>query len=157
MSAFTTPVTDLPPTQTVWLEHALEYAVVQSWDELMPASDSGLIQIEYQTGDDGSLDFVKIWASTIRGHWNLVCESWIRPLWSHVAGLSFANGYHAVNFAHILRIVTGHEDALSSLPHHHGLTQIYRPSDEERQEAERWTKAAFDHYGAMPMEEHAAA
>lgn len=55
-----TPITDAQPMQTDRLDHALEYAVVQSWDELMPNSTSGLIHIEYQIGDDGSLDFVLI-------------------------------------------------------------------------------------------------
>jgi hypothetical protein len=72
-------------------------------------------------------------------------------------GIELRNWYHSVDFARLLRIVTGHEDALSSLPDHLGLIQIYPPTDEERKEAEQGTKAAFDHYGAMPMEEHVAA
>jgi hypothetical protein len=66
--------------QTDRLDRSLEYAAVQSWDELMPDPASGLIHVEYQTGSDGSLDFGKVWASVCRGHWKLVCEVWMRSL-----------------------------------------------------------------------------
>jgi hypothetical protein len=46
--------------QTIRLDRALEYSVIQSWDELMPDQASGLIHIEYQTGGDGSLDFLTL-------------------------------------------------------------------------------------------------
>jgi hypothetical protein len=47
--------------QTISLDRALEYTVIQGWDELMPDRTSGLIHIEYQTGSDGSTDFLKVW------------------------------------------------------------------------------------------------
>jgi hypothetical protein len=149
-----TPITDTQPMQTDRLDHALESAVIQSWDELMPTSTSGLIQIEYQTGDDGLIEFLMIWASTIRGHWKLVCEFWMRPLWSHATGLRFSNDYHSAAFAHTLDLVMGHENAFSKLPDQHGLTQVYPPTQEERREAERWMSVAFDHLGSVAVEQH---
>jgi hypothetical protein len=145
------------PMQTARLDRTLEYAVVESWDELMPDSTSGLVHIEYQTGPDGSLDFFKIWASTNRGYWNLVCEFWIRPLWSHATGLSFGKGYHFADFARTLELVMGCEDAFSKLPDQRGLIQVSPPTKEERSEAERWMGVAFDHESAIPMEQPVAA
>lgn len=145
-----TPIADTKPMQMERLDHALESAVIQSWDELMPTSTSGLIHIEYQNGNDGSIEFFMIWASTIRGHWKLVCDFWMRPLWSHATGLRFSNDYHSAAFAHALELVMEHESAFSKLPDQHGLIQVYPPTEE----AERWTSAAFDHLSFIPMEQH---
>lgn len=139
------------------LDHALQYAVVQSWDELMPDPASGLIHIEYETGDDGSLDFVKIWASTVRGHWNLVCEFWVRPLWSNATGIRFANDYYSADLARTLEFVIKHADAFAKLPHRPGFLQVSPPTEEERKEAQRWTTVAFNHDGALPEEQDVAA
>lgn len=152
-----TPLTGSQPMQTVRLDRALEYAVIHNWDKLMPDSSSGLVHIEYQTGSDGSLDYFKIWASTIRGHWNLICEFWMKPLWSNAIGLRFGGDYHSVDFAHTLELVMGHEDAFSKLPDHQGLIQIFPPTPAERTEAERWISVAFNHDDAIPMEQPAAA
>lgn len=149
-----TPITDTQAMQRDRLDHALEYAVIQSWDELMPSSPSGLIQIEYQTGGDGSIEFLMIWASSIRGHWKLVCEFWMRPLWSHATGLRFSNDFHSAGFAHALELVMEHESAFSKLPDQHGLIQVYPPTEDERREAERWTSVAFDHLGSVPGEQY---
>lgn len=138
------PQTDLQPMQTAQLENPLKYAVVQSWDELMPNSNTGLIQIDYQTGQDGSLDFFKIWASTIRGHWDLVCEFWMKPLWSHEIGLNFSEGYHSEELARTLKLMMGHEEAFSKLPVPSGLIQISPPTQEERRQADSWTTVAFN-------------
>lgn len=143
--------------QMVRLDRALEYAVIQSWDDLMPESTSGLIHLEYQTGADGSLDFLTILASTIRGHWSLICELWIRPLWSHATGLSFSNGYHSEAFACTLKSVIEHESSFTKLPNPHGLIQIYPPTPEKRSEAKSWRAAAFDDQVSSPKKMDVAA
>ncbi len=152
-----TSIIDPQPMPTARFDRALEYVVIQNWDQLMPDSTSGLIHIEYQTGPGGSLDYLLIWASTVRGYSKLVCEYWMRPLWNHATGLRFHNDYHSVDFAHTLEFVMGHEDAFSKLPDQHGLIQIYPPTQEERKEAGRWTGVAFNHHGSMPVEQHVAA
>jgi hypothetical protein len=146
-----TESTCLQPVKVIRLDRTLECAVVLSWDELMPDSTSGLIHIEYRTGPDSSLDYLKVWSSTITGHWNLVCEYWIRPLWSHAIGLSFGKGYNSADFAHILELVVRHESAFSKLPDRDGLIQIYSPTSDERMEAERWTRETFNQAGSLPI------
>jgi hypothetical protein len=152
-----TPITESKETQTVLLNRLLSSAVVLSWDELMPESTSGLIHIEYQTGDDGSLDFVKIWASTVWGEWKLVCELWMRPLWSHVTGIRFGGNYRSVEFARTLELVVDNENEFLVTPNLRGLVQVYPPNEEERREAERLTLAALSHHGYVPSEKHFAA
>jgi hypothetical protein len=144
-------------TQTIRLDRALENTVIQSWDELMPDSTSGLIHLEYQAGNDGSLEFLRIWASTVRGSWKLICEYWIRPLWSHAVGLRFESDYYSEDLARNLEFVIGRETALSKLPDQIGLIQIYPPTEEKRGEADRWTKQFFGHRNPASMESHTAA
>jgi hypothetical protein len=151
-----TTITGLRTAHTLRFDRTLEYAVVQSWDELMPPSTSGLVQIEYQTGADGSVDFLKIWASTVRGHWSLICEFWMRSLWSHTTGVRFANDYHAADLAHALEFMAEHEVAFSELPGRHGLIQINPPTEEERREAKHWMGVAFKLPLPIPMEPTAA-
>lgn len=129
--------------QTVRLDRSLEYAAVQSWDELMPDPASGLIHIEYQIGGDGSLDFVKVWASVSRGQWKLICEMWMRSLWSHSAGLFFSNGYQPVTFAHAMKFLMEHEGAFSMLPSQNRLLQVFPPTPAERVEAAEWMERIF--------------
>ena len=151
------PTTNSQSLSTSQLDRTLQYAVVRTWDELMPPSTSGSIHIEYQTGADGSLDFLKIFASTIRGYWNLVCECWMRPLWSHSAGLSFGKDYHSAGLAHSLELVMEHKDSFSKVPNRHATLYITTPTEEERGEAKSWTSVAFDHDGSTPIEPLAVA
>jgi len=151
------PVAGSQSMQMAPLERILGYLVVHSWDDLMPESTSGLIHIEYQTANNGSLDFLKVWASTTRGYWSLICELWIRPLWSHATGLLTGDDQRYANFAHTLELVIGQEGAFSKLPDHRGLIQIYPPTQEERKEAERWMGVAFNHHRGMPIEQEIAA
>ena len=137
-----------PTISTSQLDLALEYAVIRSWDDLMPNSASGLIHVEYQTSLDGSLDFFKIWASTLRGYWSLICECWMRPLWSHTTGLRFENDYHSGILARTLEYVMRHEDSFAKLPERHGLIQVYPPTTAQRGEAERWGTETFGDMGS---------
>ncbi len=107
----------------------------------MPASKSGLLHIEYQTRSDGSLDFLFIWASAIRGYWNLVCELWTRPLWSHVAGIRFGDDYHFSDFTNRLNWVIAHENDYAKLPGRRGLIQVYPPSEAEQSRMNRFKNA----------------
>jgi hypothetical protein len=151
------PITGSQTLQRSYLEGRLKSAVVLGWDELMPDSTSGLIHVEYQAADEGSLDFLKIWASTIRGQWKLICEFWMRPLWSHSAGVRFGSEYHSVDFARTLELVLGPADAFSLAPNLRGLVQVSPPTEEERDKAKQLTLSALEHHASMPFDEHVAA
>ena len=152
-----TSLTGSQPMQTARLDRTLEYAVIQSWDELMPESTSGVVHIEYQTGADGALEFFKIWASTNWGYWNLICEYWMRPLWSYPTGVTFGKGYDSVGFARTLELVMGHENAFVKLTRKQGVIQIFAPTQEKRAAAERWMSVAFNHDRPEPMQQLVAA
>jgi len=136
--------------QTVLLKRLLSSAVVLSWDELMQDSTSGLIHIEYHTGDDGSLQSVKFWSSTVWGEWKLVCELWMQTLWAQVAGVRFGSDYHSVTLARTLEVVAAYERPLSLLPDQRRLIQVFPPSDTQRREAELFTRVALDSHSSAP-------
>ena len=146
-----------PAIPTARLDRALEYAVIQSWDELMPDPSSGLIHVEYQTASDRSLDFLKVWSSTLRGYWNLVCEYWMRPLWSHGTGLRFEDDCHSETLARTLELLMGNADSFRNLPDQQGLIQVYPPTPEERNEAVRWGTVAFGDQGSSKVRQSVAA
>jgi hypothetical protein len=148
-------ITDSQTMQTISLDRGLEYAVIQSWDELMPDRTAGLIHIEYQTGSDGSIDYLKVWASITRGTWKLACELWMRPLWSHAAGLRFENDYHSDALGNNLELILGQEKGIPRLPDQAGLIQVHPPTQEERREADQWIDLAFGH--SDPAMSHVAA
>jgi hypothetical protein len=142
--------------QPLKLEYALQSAVAENWDELMPDSKSGLIHIEYQTAHDGSPDFLLIWASTVRGYWDLVCEFWVRPLWSHAVGLRFSNNYYSEALAHTMNSLMGQEVTSAKLPDTHGLIQVYPPKEEQR-DSSCWTSVVTSDTGFKSVEQPVAA
>ncbi|HXU17543.1 MAG TPA: hypothetical protein VN708_20580 [Terriglobales bacterium] len=109
----------------------------------MPDRTAGLIHIEYQTGSDGVIEFLKVWSSIARGTWKLVCEMWMRPLWSHVTGLRFENSYRSESLSKNLELIMGQEQTFSRVSEQAGLIQIHPPTEEERREADQWIDLAF--------------
>jgi hypothetical protein len=143
-------ITDSQTMQPVSLDRALEYAVIQSWDELMPDRTAGLIHIEYQTGNDGVIEFLKVWSSIARGTWKLVCELWMRPLWSHATGLRFENDYCSETLSNHLELIMEQEQSFPRSSEQAGLIQIHPPTQAERREADQWIELAF---GRMDLAE----
>ena len=88
------------------IEQLLRCAVLASWKELMPANTPALVRIDYHPGGDAPLQFVKIWASTERGYWRLVCDYWPEPLWLRPRGLTFSNGYHADRLLQVFEVIS---------------------------------------------------
>jgi len=81
------------------LDQALEAAVVAHWNELMPGTAArGAMEIVYGTAIDHTLDYLKVFSSENRGYWNLVCEYWLKSLWSHSVGLTFVSETYSTEF-----------------------------------------------------------
>lgn len=127
--------TSLRPSENVGLYRILECAVILSWDELMASPTSGLIQIEYRTDAGHSLEYLKVWSSAVRGYANLVCEYWVRPVWSHAIGLQLAAGHNSAGFAKLLESAIQHQNTFANLAYRDGSIQIYPPTEAERSAA----------------------
>jgi len=114
------------------LDRVIENAVVLSWSELMPKATRGIIHVEYHSGPERLLEYLKVWSSTERGYWNLVCEYWKCSLWSHVPGLTFGKSCQPGDFSRSLESVMRHENDFERLPQEDGLIQIYPPTTEDK-------------------------
>lgn len=117
------------------------------------------MRVEYGLASDGSMQYLKIWASTTRGYWNLICEQWMTTAWSHVPGLRFSTGYYSESLAHLLEIIARHHDVLMTVSgeHRNGSLQISPPTEEESREARRLTADVVAVLGASPVEQLVAA
>ncbi len=116
----------------IGLHRILECTVILNWNELMKSPTSGLVQIEYRTDATYSLEYLKVWCSTVRGYANLACEYLVCPLWSHMVGLQWVTGYNSAAFATMLESAIQHQDTHSKLAHRSGSIQIRPATEEER-------------------------
>jgi hypothetical protein len=115
------------------LEQTLEYAVLESWTDLMRGAHTGLIHIEYGFAAGGTLDYLKFWSSISRGHWLLAAEYWGSSSKSHSTGVRFDNGYESETLKRILDSVMQHQTEFS-LPvdfGRQGLLQVATPTQQE--------------------------
>jgi hypothetical protein len=127
---------DLPVIVNPSLEQSLENTVILSWNELMPTAVSGVIQVEYHLGPEHLLEYLKVWASSKRGQWNLICEYWKSSLWSNMPCISFGAGYGPGAFSSRLEHVMQHEHQLARAPQYDRSILIYAPTAIESKAAE---------------------
>jgi hypothetical protein len=139
-------------TQLLSLDQALRYAVIQSWDELMPQASDGSIQIEYQNANDSELQYLKLWKSTALGRWDLVAEFWEKAMWGNSAGLRMGKEYlQSAGTVWILEFVLEHQANFTSLAGTTGVLQIFAPTPAERAQAAAWIEVACGQFGVVPV------
>jgi hypothetical protein len=105
----------------------------------MPKLTSGLIHIEYHVEPLGSVEYMRVWASTVRGSWSLICEHWMRWSASHLSGLEFSNGYASNTLARMLDTIMQHQEIflVGAAPGKDRMIQVYPPADADRAAAGR--------------------
>ena len=105
----------------------------------MPELASGQIHIEYHVEARGSVEFVKVWGSPIRGCWNLICEHWMLWADSHQGGLHFDNGYKSDRLAKTLDTIMQHQGIflVGAVPGKDRMIQVHPPTDDDRVSANR--------------------
>ena len=141
----------------VQLDKIFEWAVVQSWNDLMPNQSTGKIHVEYHAGTNGSLDYLTIWSSVLRGQWLLICDLWSKPLWSHAIGLHFFNEYHSDFLSQVLEYLMRNDGSFTKLPIQNGLIQIDPPTAAERNETALWRVEMINSQLTLPVIASAAA
>lgn len=125
----------LPGVSRPSLELALENAVSLSWNELMPASPNGMINVEYHSSPQHLLEYLKVWKSSERGYWSLICEYWKTSPWSHAPGISFGKGYGPGDFSRRLEDVMNRENDFDKASQDDTLIQINTDTVSERHAA----------------------
>jgi hypothetical protein len=133
-------------SSNITLDQILESAVVLSWKDLLPGKRTSLVHVEYRLGPGGSLEFLKVWSSIIRGHQYLVCE-W-NPATNYV---SFSNDFYSKDLAQMLESIIQHQAVFSKdlTLHRDGLVQIHPPTEEDRRSAEACMAGAFHWFVAL--------
>ena len=125
---------NLPAVVSLPWKGMLANALVFNWNELMPESAAGQVQIEYHVGPTGSVEFVKFWGATIRGHWDLICSCWTHSGSSNQSGLQFANGHKSETFRGMLDSIMQHQDLfqVETKPGSDCMIQVSPPTEKER-------------------------
>jgi hypothetical protein len=96
--------TELPfqACNAVPLDRILNSVVVINWDTLGLGSAVAGVRIEYQTGAEGAVESLKLWACR-NEYWSLICDCTPRLGWSD--GPRFANGYHSRQLGRLLQAI----------------------------------------------------
>jgi hypothetical protein len=135
----------------ITLDQILESAVILNWKDLLPGTRTSLVHVEYRLGPGGSLEFLKVWSSIIRGHQYLVCDWTPSAAGNHV---SFSNDFYSKDVAQMLESIIQHQAIFSKdlTLHRDGLVQIHPPTEEDRRSAEACMTAAFHGFVSLPQD-----
>lgn len=113
------------------MERILESAVTLNWEALTTHFIPVAMQIEYRSGSEGSLAHLKLWSSTSRGHWNLVCEYRTHATATDAQGMTFTDGYSSAGLTRMLDAIMRNQQAFAVPPSDsaEGLVHIAPPSE----------------------------
>ena len=119
---------------TVRVDAMLADAVVLNWNDLMPEPASGLIHIEYHVGPLGSVEYIKVWASTERGYWQLVCQHWMRWDTTHNGGFRFNNHYKSDRLSKMLETIMQHQEIflVDTATGKDRMIQVFPPTEADK-------------------------
>lgn len=155
-------MTEVEPKARGRIDQILESAVVLSWKELLKRSSTAVIQVEYATAPEPSLQYLKMWLSTTRGQWDLFCEYWMSPGTSSIPaiGLTFSNGHYSAHLAQMLEVVMPDRNGIpSSLAGNTAvkLIVINSPTENDKQKAGDCMSAAYERLGLKFVKPQGAA
>src|SRR3954471_15169871 len=118
-------------SENTTIDRILECAVALNWNALTQTDEVTALQVEYRVGPSHSLDYLKLWSSTTRGVWNLVCEYWMQSSSGRESGVTFSGREYSGDFTWMLDAIMQHQGAFlpGSSDFVEGLVQINRPTD----------------------------
>jgi len=129
------------------IDRILECAVTVNWKDLTKAQSNTSMRIEYRSGPQHSLEYLKLWSSSERGYWHLLAEYWMQSSIEHRSGITFSRGNYSADLVRMLDAIMRHqEDFLAPSPDFpNGLVQIRKPSAVELSTARAEMIEALDH------------
>ena len=130
------------PCNPVPLDRILNSAVIVNWDSLALGSVMAAVRIEYQTGAEGSVQTLKLWARR-NEYWSLVCDCSPHFAWSD--GPRFANGYHSRSLGRLLQSILLNQNMFcpDCGPHARGKVDIVAPTSQQITDATSQVNEAF--------------
>src|SRR5215469_756329 len=90
------------------LDRILEAAVIVSWRDLVPNKEAALVHVEYDSDARGNVTFLRVWSSTVRGFWRLICTHSVSD--SQNSRTRFAEGFASARLARIFEVAMQHQD-----------------------------------------------
>jgi hypothetical protein len=132
------------------IDRILECAVALNWNALAQTDEATALQVEYRIGPGKSLDYLKLWSSTTRGVWHLICEYWMQSSSTHESGTTFTGGKYSGDFTWMLDAIMQHQRAflLGSARFMDGLVQVNRPTDADLASARADMNEALERVGS---------
>jgi hypothetical protein len=132
------------------IDRILECAVALNWNGLTQADQTTAMQVECRNGPSNSLEYLKLWSSTTRGFWNLVCEYWMQSNSGHTMGVTFCGREYSGDFTWMLDAIMQHQRAFraGSSDFVEGLVQIKRPTLTDLASAQADMTEALDRIGS---------
>ncbi len=117
------------PQATNAIDRVLQSAVCSNWKELSTNSSPMAMRLEYRIGSKRSLEHLKLWSSTSRGYWKLVCEYAIQTDTAHRRGITFTEPNCSPGLARMLDAIMHHQEVFSPVRAalDDGLVQIAAP------------------------------
>ena len=137
-------------SENTTIDRILECAVALNWNALAHADEATALQVEYRIGPGKSLDYLKLWSSTTRGVWHLICEYWMQSSSTHESGTTFTGGKYSGDFTWMLDAIMQHQGAFrpGSANFMDGLVQVKRPTDADLASARADMNEALDRVGS---------
>ena len=134
------------------IERILECAVALNWKDLTHAGEVTSIQVEYRPGPSQSLEHLKLWSSTKRGFWNLVCEYRVGAEMNRQKGTTFAGGNSSADLPWMLDAIMQHQDVFAPSPSKFldGVIQVGCPGETELNAARKDMAEAMDRISSLP-------
>lgn len=128
---------------SVELDRILGSAVVLNWDALSPQSLPATVRLEYHIGADGTVEYLKLWASA-REYWSLICDYSSHLGWSD--GPRFANGYHSRKLSRLLQSIMMNQSLFphACSPNSNTRLEIEAPTVEDTNSATLRVNEAFE-------------
>jgi hypothetical protein len=125
---------NLPAVVPLPWKGMLSNALVVNWNDLMPESAAGQIQIEYHVGPAGSVEFLKVWGAIIRGHWDLIYSYWAHSGSFTQSELQIANGHKLDTTRDTLDSIMQHPELfrVETAPGTDCMIQVSPPTEKER-------------------------
>jgi hypothetical protein len=134
------------PCNAVPLDRILNSVVIVNWETLGLGSGVAGVQIQYQTGMEGSVESLKLWARCGE-YLSLICDFTPRFGWSD--GPRFANGYHSRQLGRLLQAILLNQNLFGPEcgPNAHGSLDIGVPTSQDITDATVEVSEAFAVYG----------
>ena len=123
----------VPSVGALQLDATLADMLAFYWSDLMPELTAGLVHVEYHVEPHGSVGFIKVWASTTRGYWDLVCDYFMCSGATAKRGFRFANGYKSKGLERMLRSIMQHQEIflMDTPPGADRMIQVFPPTEKD--------------------------